>query len=163
MKYFIKIVVVFLFFSLISCSENGNPIDNNKVDKNYLKCTMNGTNWQSTGTEFSLSAGTHYQLIKILGFNSKDSIEIILKFEPTELIEVGEYDLTKNGMKFGVLHSNGKSDTASSGKVYITYLEKEYPIKIAGTFNLDITTSENKNVTIKDGIFTSGNFEIKLF
>jgi hypothetical protein len=163
MKYFVKILAISLLFGILSCTEKDNPINNNNDDKNYLKCTVDGTKWQSTGTEFGLSAGTHYQQIKILGFNTKDSIEIILKFEPTEQIVVGEYELAKNGLKLGIFHSNGKLDTASSGKVYITYLENEFPLKISGTFNMNITTSENKNVTITDGIYTSGNFEIKLF
>ncbi len=154
-----KLLFIVLFASvyiLLACSDDVANSDNDEVG-NYISCTINGDKWHSDGTYFGLELGPYRKQLRILGFNSTDTIEFVLKFFAFDSIKAGTYEFGVEKEKFAIYHHNSQSDTSYSGKIIFDIVDENYPVKAKGTFSFEINSSDDSIYKFQNGKFDSGN------
>ncbi|MFC2129981.1 hypothetical protein ACFLSQ_00955 [Bacteroidota bacterium] len=146
--------IILLF--LVACNDDDTPTNNNNVEKK-TSAIINGNDWLADNTFFDVELGVAGRQLRILGIKELDSIELILKIQPSESLEAGTYTIEPDGDYFGIYYHSGLIDTASEGTIYLEKVVEAYPAVAVGTFDFVIKDNQTTLYTITEGVFNSGN------
>ena len=146
MKIVISILSI-LIIGLISCSNSTDPVNN----EDKVSCQIDGTQWTADGTFIGVELGTFRKQLRILGFKTTDTIEFVLRFEPFEKIDVGNYLFENAEEFFAIYHNSGEIDTARSGYINLTIIDEDSLDITKGTFEFEVKTLDDNIHQIKNG------------